>query len=63
MYFFYKNLIVLQHGDNNFDIFIKFTLSTISQRWRNDNISLDVYNSNGKIFGKTRYIKTLKTIP
>ena len=33
MYFFYKNLIVLHHGDNNFlfhfDICIKFTLSLI----------------------------------
>ena len=43
---FYKNLIVLHHGDNNFllyfEICIKFTLSTIIQRRRKDNNSLDV---------------------
>ena len=43
---FYENLIVLHHGDNNFlfyfDMCIKFTLLTITQRWRNDNILLDI---------------------
>ena len=44
---FYKNLIVLHHGDNkfliNFAICIKFTLSLIIQPWKSDNISFDVY--------------------
>ena len=43
---FYKNVIVLHHGEWNiifyFNICIKFTLFTISQRWRNDKISRDV---------------------
>ena len=42
---FYKNVIVLHHGEWNiifyFNICIKFTLFTISQRWRNDKISRD----------------------
>ena len=42
---FYKNVIVLHHGEWNiifyFNICIKFTLLQWSQRWRNDNISLD----------------------
>ena len=44
--FLYKNLVVLLHGDNNFLFWHLYShFQQLSQRWRNDNLSLDVcYN-------------------
>ena len=51
MYFFYKNLIVLHHGDNNFlfcfDICIKFTLSAIvstMEKWQHPSWCVPIYD-------------------
>ena len=71
---FYKNLIVLHHGDNNFlfffDIWIKFTLSTITstmKKWKHltwsvlwNNffmIKMSGLREKAKNLGKTCYIK------
>ena len=68
MDFFYKNLIILHHSDNNFLLWHLYQIHTFnkSQRWRSDNISLDLcsfpYDKNVLTFMLQVFTNNRKTL-